>query len=103
MAHTSQDADASPPVRGRWSAFRQTPFWPATVLVLILAAAAGLFAGSYTYSMANPTPRLIPTAVVGSYEKAGAQAYLRGLEKALDTSVKVHPYETRAAAREAIE
>ncbi|MFG3249716.1 ABC transporter permease [Streptomyces sp. NPDC048187] len=103
MAHTSQDADGGSHARGRWSAFRQSPFWPATVLVLILAAAAGLFAGSYTYSMANPTPRLIPTAVVGSYQKAGGQAYLLGLEKALDTSVKVHPYRTRAAAHEAIE
>lgn len=53
--------------------------------------------------MANPTPRLIPTAVVGSYEKAGGRAFLRGLEQALNTSVRVHPYETRAAAREAIE
>ncbi|CAM5241779.1 ABC transporter permease OS=Streptomyces tendae OX=1932 GN=GUR47_28690 PE=4 SV=1 [Streptomyces tendae] len=103
MAHTSQDAGGGPPVRGQSPAFRQSPFWPATVLVLILAAAAGLFAGSYTYSMANPTPRLIPTAVVGSYEKAGGQAFLRGLEQALDASVRVHPCETRAAARSAIE
>ncbi|MFG3332978.1 ABC transporter permease [Streptomyces tendae] len=103
MAHTGEDTDGGPPAHGRWHAFRQSPFWPATVLVLILAAAAGLFAGSYTYSMANPTPRLIPTAVVGAYEKAGGRAFLYGLEKALDTSVRVHPYETRAAAREAIE
>lgn len=50
----------------KWAAFKESPFFPACVLVLILAAAAGLFAGSYTYAMANPTPRHIPTAVVGS-------------------------------------
>ncbi|WFB82449.1 MULTISPECIES: ABC transporter permease [Streptomyces] len=105
MAHLSEDdAGAGPPLRGhRWAAFRQTPFWPATVLMLILAAAAGLFAGSYTYSMANPTPRLIPTAVVGQYEQDRGRAFLAGLEKALDTSVRVHPYRTRTAAHEAIE
>ena len=34
-------------------------------VLIISAAAAGLFAGSYTYAMANPTPRSIPIAVVG--------------------------------------
>ncbi len=100
----SRGAHGRPPTRGRrWSAFRESPFWPATVLVLILAAAAGLFAGSYTYSMADPTPRSIPTAVVGPYEKDGGRAFLDGLEQALNASVKVHPYDTRAAAREAVE
>lgn len=105
MAHTSHGAHDRPPARGRrwWSAFRESPFWPATVLMLILAAAAGLFAGSYTYSMADPTPHSIPAAVVGSYQEARGQAFLGGLEKALNASVKVHPYETAARAGEAIE
>ncbi|WP_217142957.1 ABC transporter permease [Streptomyces sp. AC627_RSS907] len=104
MAHMSHGAHGRPPTRGeRWSTFRQSPFWPATVLVLILAAAAGLFAGSYTYSMANPTPRSIPTAVVGSYEKARGHAFLDGLERALNASVKLLPYKTPAEARDAIE
>ncbi|MFI5852500.1 ABC transporter permease [Streptomyces parvulus] len=99
MAHMSHGAHGRPPARGRrWSAFRQSPFWPATVLVLILAAAAGLFAGSYTYSMADPTPRSIPTAVVGSYDQARGRAFLDGLEQALSASVKVHTYDTRTAA-----
>ncbi|MFH9735336.1 ABC transporter permease [Streptomyces sp. NPDC017260] len=104
MAHMSPGAHAQPPTRGqRWSTFRQSPFWPATVLVLILAAAAGLFAGSYTYSMADPTPHSIPTAVVGSYEEARGQAFLGGLEKALNASVKVRPYGSEAEAREAMQ
>ncbi|MGC9500309.1 ABC transporter permease [Streptomyces sp. WG7] len=104
MAHMSHGAHAQPPTRGqRWSTFRQSPFWPATVLVLILAAAAGLFAGSYTYSMADPTPHSIPTAVVGSYEEDRGQAFLDGLEKALNASVRVRPYGSEAEAREAMQ
>lgn len=49
-----------------WAAFKKSPYLPAVVLIFIVAAAAGLFAGSYTYAMANPTPRSVPTAVVGS-------------------------------------
>ncbi|MZG00995.1 ABC transporter permease, partial [Streptomyces sp. SID5614] len=37
-------------LRERWEAYKSSPFLPATVLVLIVAAAAGLFAGSYTYA-----------------------------------------------------
>ncbi|MET9254067.1 ABC transporter permease [Streptomyces sp. NPDC003717] len=107
MAETSHGihgAHGRPPTRReRWSAFRQSPFWPAVVLVLILAAAAGLFAGSYTYSMADPTPRSIPTAVVGGYEQARGRAFLSGLEKALNASVKVHTYRDAGRARQALE
>ncbi|MET9778787.1 ABC transporter permease [Streptomyces sp. NPDC006367] len=103
-SHGAHGAHGQPPTRGqRWAAFRQSPFWPATVLVLILAAAAGLFAGSYTYSMADPTPHSLPTAVVGSYDRGRGKAFLDGLEKALNASVKVHPYRSTAEAREAID
>ncbi|MCZ9338313.1 ABC transporter permease, partial [Streptomyces sp. TRM76130] len=67
---TDPDGRPPPPAReGVWTRWRGGPWWPASVLVLILAAAAGLFAGSYTYTMADPTPRQLPTAVVGSYEE----------------------------------
>ncbi|MDI9832665.1 MULTISPECIES: ABC transporter permease [Streptomyces] len=88
---------------GRWARFRGTPLWPATVLSLILAVAAGLFAWSYTYTMANPTPRRIPTAVVGSYEDARARAFLAGMGKALDSSLHTRAYDSREAALEAVE
>ncbi|MDH6228777.1 MULTISPECIES: ABC transporter permease [Streptomyces] len=104
MADTSPGADARPPTRGRrWSELRQSPLTPAVVLTLILAAAAGLFAGSYTFAMADPTPRSIPVAVVGSYERARGQAFLDGLEEALNASVKVHRYDSAAGAREAMD
>ncbi|EPH41332.1 ABC transporter permease [Streptomyces aurantiacus] len=87
----------------RWEAFKESPFLPATVLVFILAAAAGLFAGSYTYAMANPTPRQVPTAVVGAERATRGEAFLTGMEKALDASIEIHRYDTVAAAREAVE
>ncbi|MGW4317837.1 ABC transporter permease [Streptomyces sp. NPDC004684] len=82
----------------RWAAFRASPFLPATVLTLILAAAAGLFAGSYTYAMANPTPHTIPTAVVGAYEQPQGRRFIAGMEKALAASLQLHAYDDRAAA-----
>jgi hypothetical protein len=96
-------AHGRPPTRReRWSSFKESPFLPASVLVLILAAAAGLFAGSYTYSMADPTPRHVPTATVGAYDEGRGKAFLDGMEKALDASLKIHPYDSRAAAVEAM-
>ncbi|MEU6478599.1 ABC transporter permease [Streptomyces sp. NPDC047017] len=87
----------------RWAAFRESPFLPASVLVLILAAAAGLFAGSYTYAMANPTPHTIPTAVVGAYDQPQGGRFITGMEKALSASLKLHPYDNLPAARAAVD
>ncbi|MFF5472726.1 ABC transporter permease [Streptomyces achromogenes] len=87
----------------RWAAFRESPFLPATVLVLILAAAAGLFAGSYTYAMANPTPHGIPTAVTGHYDEPAARRFIDGMEEALDASMRLHPYGSRDEAVRAVD
>lgn len=93
-----------PVVRGeRWAAFRESTYLPATVLVLIVAAMAGLFAGSYTYTMANPTPHVIPTAVVGAYDQEQGRRFIAGMENALDASLKLHAYDSRSAAREAVD
>lgn len=54
---TRHGAHSRPLTKGeKWAAYKESPYFPATVLLFILAAAAGLFAGSYTYAMANPTP-----------------------------------------------
>ncbi|MFG2359206.1 ABC transporter permease [Streptomyces sp. NPDC048521] len=92
-----------PPTRAeRLAAFRASPFLPATVLLLIVAAAAGLFAGSYTYAMANPTPHSIPTAVTGAYHEPAARRFIGGMEQALDASLKLHPYAGRRTAVRAV-
>ncbi|NSC22948.1 ABC transporter permease [Streptomyces albus subsp. chlorinus] len=87
-----------------WREFRHSPFLPATVLALILAAAAGLFAGSYTYAMANPTPHHVPVAVVGTPETAkDRDAFVAGMEKGLGSSLKLRHFRTEAGAKQAIE
>ncbi|MGV9252116.1 ABC transporter permease [Streptomyces sp. NPDC003697] len=104
MPDVSQGVHGRPPTRAeRWAAFRKSPFLPATVLTFILAASAGMFAGSYTYAMANPTPHSIPVAVVGSYEGEQGRRFIAGMEKALGASMKLHPYESHAAAVEAVD
>ncbi|MFE0042488.1 ABC transporter permease [Streptomyces albireticuli] len=92
-------------VRGRcWSAFRRSPFFPATVLVLIVAAAAGLFAGSYTYAMANPTPHNIPTAVTGVPASEVKRAeFVQGMERALGAELRLRHFATYQEARNAVD
>lgn len=98
------DGQGPPPApEGRWRRLRETPWWPATVLVFILAAAAGLFAWSYTYTMADPTPHRLPTAVVGPYEEEEGRAFLAGLGKALNSSMSTRAYDSREAALQAVE
>jgi hypothetical protein len=92
-----------PTLARRWTAFRESPFLPATVLVLIIAAAAGFFAGSYTSAMANPTPHTIPTAVVGAYGRQEGRRFVSGMEKALAASLKLRAYDTRDAAEAAVD
>ncbi|MFE1576847.1 ABC-2 transporter permease [Streptomyces fradiae] len=104
MTETPHGGHGGPPARGeRWARLRGSPLFPAAVLVLIIAAAAGLFAGSYTYSMAAPTPHAIPAAVVGAYEGERGRAFLDGMDEALNTSVRVRAYDSLAEARLAVE
>lgn len=88
----------------KWHSFKESPFFPASVLVLILAAAAGLFAGSYTYAMANPAPHHVPVALVGkSHSAQDRSAFVAGMEKALDSSLDLRRYPTQEAAERAVE
>ncbi|MFE9578554.1 ABC transporter permease [Nocardia sp. NPDC006044] len=86
-----------------WAMVRASPYLPATVLVLLVAAAAGLFAGSYTYALANPTPRRIPIAVIGSEQDSPVPGFLTEMQRSLDNSLAVRSYPSATAAREAIE
>ncbi|MEW2260005.1 ABC transporter permease [Streptomyces sp. NPDC047869] len=104
MSDSPHGAHGRPPTRTEhWAAFRESPFLPATVLLLILAAAAGLFAGSYTYAMANPTPHAIPTAVIGPHGEPAARRFIDGMEQALDASLELQPYDTRQDAVRAVD
>ncbi|WP_367133257.1 MULTISPECIES: ABC transporter permease [Streptomyces] len=97
-------AGAGRRTRARRHAFRHSPFFPATVLLLIVAASAGLFAGSYTYAMANPTPHNIPTAVTGvpRFEIKRAE-FVQGMEKALGAELRLRHFTTYEAARNAVD
>ncbi|MEV6162794.1 ABC transporter permease [Streptomyces sp. NPDC052052] len=102
--HSPRGGHARPPGPGdRWAAFKASPYLPAVVLLFIISAAAGLFAGSYTYAMANPTPHNIPTAVVGRLDTARQKTFLGALDKALNASLVLHKYPTVAQARTAVE
>ncbi|MEV4507258.1 ABC transporter permease [Streptomyces klenkii] len=97
-------AGAGRRARTRWHAFRHSPFFPATVLLLIVAASAGLFAGSYTYAMANPTPHNIPTAVTGvPLSEIKRAEFVQGMEKALGAELRLRHFTTYEAARNAVD
>ncbi|MGC4945384.1 ABC transporter permease [Streptomyces sp. DT224] len=87
----------------KWQGFKESPYFPAIVLLFILSAAAGLFAGSYTYAMANPTPHRVPTAVVSEPDTSRGREFVAGMDKALDASLAIRVYPTAAAAREALD
>ena len=91
-------------LRRRWGSFARSPLLPAAVIAVIAAAAAALFAGSYSYAMANPAPRDIPVAVTGTPTSyAAQQAFLNDLQHATGTSLHLHQYDTYAQAREAVD
>ncbi|MFF4240991.1 ABC transporter permease [Actinomadura geliboluensis] len=87
-------------IRDGWADFRASPYLPAVVLLLILTTAAGLFAGSYCYAMANPAPRDIPVAVTGQGQST---AFLQALDDHLDASLSVQRYPTYAKAEDAVQ
>ncbi|MFE4450707.1 ABC transporter permease [Streptomyces sp. NPDC056796] len=102
--HPAHGAHGRPPTRReKWETYKKSPYFPAVVLLFILAAAAGLFAGSYTYAMANPTPHRIPVAVVEGPRTPYAGEFVQGMEKALDASLELHRYPDGAQAEGALD
>jgi hypothetical protein len=75
---------------------------PATLLVVLLSIGAGLFAGSYTYTMANPTPRHIPAAVVDPQHNGRVDTVVAGFRAALDFGLQTRAYDTPERARHAL-
>lgn len=91
-----------PGLAARLRRFRRSELFPACVLVLILGAAAGLFAGSYTYAMADPAPHRIPTAVLGSADEPRSARFVAAMERELDSSMVLERYDSEAAASDAV-
>ncbi|NKY50965.1 hypothetical protein [Nocardia vermiculata] len=104
-APRTEGTDADDRWRARWDRFRHSPYLPATVLVFILATAAGLFAGSYTYILANPTPHRIPVAVLGASPAVSDtdQQFLDHMDDALGSSLHPSFYATSDAANQALQ
>ena len=91
-------------IRKRSTAVRDSPFLPAVVIVFIVAIAAGLLAGSYTYAVAGTTLRNIPIAVAGAPSDAAKRdAFIDGMQRETDRSLRVNTYESYAEARTAVE
>ncbi|WP_405014329.1 ABC transporter permease [Kitasatospora sp. NBC_01539] len=105
MADAAPPADPGHPHPGRPDPTppddRLSVFRAPVVLVVLLAAAAALFAGSYCVAMANPTPHRLPVAVVGSSPR-GPQL-VDELEKRLDSALQVHVYPDDASAGQAVD
>ncbi|MGP3971991.1 ABC transporter permease [Streptomyces sp. 6N223] len=91
------------PVRRWWRAFAHSPYYPAAVLSLIVAASAALFAGSYTYAIADPTPHRLPIAMVAGAETPQTRSFLASLERHLDTSLDPRTYPSYPQAVDGIE
>ncbi|MGW6487634.1 ABC transporter permease [Streptomyces sp. NPDC055056] len=76
-------------------------FVPALVICLIVAIAAGLFASSYSFSLAHPTPHHIPIGSVST--SAAGDRFLTSLDKRLDAELKVQRFATPADADRAVD
>jgi hypothetical protein len=86
-----------------WRAFAHSPFYPAAVVSLLVAASSALFAGSYTYAIADPTPRHLPVALVADAETPQTRAFLASLERRLDTSLDPRAYPSYPQAVDGVE
>lgn len=88
----------------RWETFSRSPFLPGTVIIFVAALAAGMFAGAYTYAMADPTPHDIPIAVTGApTSEATHVAFVEGMDSATGASLRLENYDSYAQAREAVD
>lgn len=71
-------------------------YLPAVVLIVIVSAAAALFAGSYSLAMAHPTPHRVPVGVVG--RDPVVARFVTALDAQLSTRLEVHTFPDHQAA-----
>ncbi|MEU9397919.1 ABC transporter permease [Streptomyces sp. NPDC048324] len=69
---------------------------PAIVITVIVAAAAGLFAGSYSFNLAHPTPHRVPVGTL-MHDRVN-ERFIAAWDDRLNTElvVRVYPDETSA-------
>jgi hypothetical protein len=73
----------------------------AEVVVVIGTLLASLFVASYSVALGRPTPRHIPTALVGNPETNAT--LIDALQHQVNGALEFHPYPSRPAAEEALE
>jgi hypothetical protein len=73
----------------------------AEVVVVIGTLLASLFVVSYSVALGRPTPRHIPTAIVGIPETNAI--LIDALQQQVNGALEFHPYASRSAAEEALE
>jgi hypothetical protein len=76
-------------------------FRPALVIVLLLAVGAGLFAGSYSFAMAHPTPHHVPVGVVD--DSPELRKFVARMDSGLSTQLEQRRFATRAGAVAAVD
>lgn len=74
---------------------------PALIIIPIVAVAAGLFAGSYSYSLAHPAPHRLAVATVA--DGGTATRFIAQLDKELGTRLAVTSYTSAHAATGAVD
>ncbi|WP_308014500.1 ABC transporter permease [Nocardia coffeae] len=76
---------------------RTSRFLPATALLFILAIAASLFAGSYTYVLAAPTPHHIPVAVVDPGSDQRTETVVAAMNQKLGDTLSIRRVDSTQA------
>ncbi|MFE9361203.1 ABC transporter permease [Streptomyces olivaceoviridis] len=79
--------------------FRRTT--PAIVITVLVAVAAGLFAGSYSFNLAHPTPHRVPVGTLKCDHVN--ERFITAWDDRLNTELTVRVYSDEASALRAVE
>ena len=76
-------------------------YLPALVIILLVSLAAGLFAGSYSHSLARPTPGSLAAGTVA--DEAVPPGFVSQLDRQIGTRLSLERYPSPYAAEQAID
>ncbi|WP_460308525.1 ABC transporter permease [Actinocorallia aurea] len=74
---------------------------PAAAITVIVAVAAGLFAGSYCFNLAHPTPHHVPVGTLRNDHRA--ERFITAWDGRLNTELVVHTFSDQASALRAVD